>query len=137
VAFRRLVAGKVVYLFDADLKGVGYAICEVREDSAVVGSARSGIADTTDEKWIPEAGQRGLIVIRRDTDVLKPGTEERRLWERHRCRGFVLAIKQPTLWEEFAVLVRAWDNMENHIRDRGRETGWVAKILRPARVAPG
>ncbi len=121
----------LTYIFDADLKGVGHAIAQVREDAAVVGSDRSRIRDTTDEKWFPEAGRRGLIVIRRDTDVLRAGTAERRSWEEHRLRGFVVAISNPTIWEEFKVLVRAWDTMEKHIEDRHGEYGWVAKILRP------
>ena len=68
--------------------------------------------------------------------MLKHRTEERRLWTHHRCRGLVLAITKPTLWDEFSVLVKAWDTMEKHIADRRGEFGWVARILRPARVAP-
>lgn len=132
------MAARLVYLFDADLKGIGEAISKLRDDVAVIGDDRSRIPDIKDELWFPEAGQRGLIVIRRDGDVLNQRSEERRVWERHKLRGFVLAISEPaTSWDEFYWLIRAWANMEDHVQNRMRgQNGWVARILRQGRVKP-
>lgn len=129
---------RLVYLFDADLKGIGEAISKVRDDAAVLGDDRCRIPDVKDELWFPAAGDRELIVIRRDRDVLNPHSVERRAWERHRLRGFVLAIKGPaTSWDEFYWLIRAWDNMVDHAHNKmSGQRGWVARILKRGQVKP-
>ncbi len=82
---------RLVYLFDADLKGIGEAISKVRDDAAVLGDDRCRIPDVKDELWFPAAGERELIVIWRDRDVLNPHSVERRAWERH---GSVVSCSQ-------------------------------------------
>ncbi len=127
-----MVATNPRFLFDEDLIGVGRLIRTARTDANdvwVIGDDPCPIAKgTPDEKWFPVAASRSLIVIRKDRDVEKQHSVEGRLWRDLGIRGFVLRIREPTLWGELVALTGNWSMMENHVKDRRRDGYWFAAI---------
>lgn len=116
------------FLFDEDTQGVGKLIAKARRDTWVIGQSPCPIRKRTpDEKWFPVAGEKRLVVFRKDKDLLDRGSAEYRSWTQNRCRGFVLVTKDQELWTQLETIVRFWDRIENHVSDRGKGP-WVSKI---------
>lgn len=122
------------FLFDEDLQGVGGLIQHARAgfgDVWVIGHLPCPIAKKTpDEKWLPIAGQKKLIIFRIDTDLLNPETPSAKAWVKHGCRGFVVTTQQSksSLWHQTRALIGQWDKIENFVRDRKGDKTWIGKI---------
>ncbi|HUP16375.1 MAG TPA: hypothetical protein VM848_10065 [Acidimicrobiia bacterium] len=116
------------YLFDEDTQGVGISVAAARNDVWVIGHKPCPIKKgTADEGWFAVAARKRLIVFRKDRDILDPRTAEGRLWRMSKCQGFVFVLQDQEIWTQLTAVIRHWERIENHVRDRGKES-WVAKL---------
>lgn len=125
-----------IFLFDADLIGVGRLVAKARPDVWVLGDPPCPIKRSNDEVWFPDAGRRQLTIIRRDGDILIPNSLEQRAWRESRCRGFVLSVRKPDTWLELSAVVAAWQGMQNYAKERRNDAWWIGKIMRDGKVTP-
>ena len=122
------------FLFDEDLQGVGTLIQRARShegDVWVIGHEPCRIKKgTPDEQWLPVSASMNLIVFRLDNDLLVPNSGPARAWRENGCRGFVLSIQQSraSLWNQLRALIKHWDRIENHARDREGDSHWIGRI---------
>ncbi len=80
-----------------------------------------------DEEWLPQIGARRLVVITRDQRI-RYRVVERRMWVRHRVRGFVLTGRRSqSTADSLAILERQWTRIES-IAESEPEGPWMYAV---------
>jgi len=80
-----------------------------------------------DDKWLPVAGTKRLVVITRDKRIrYRPA--EKRLWVEHRVRGFVLTGRRSqSTGDSLAILERHWVRIDTLV-DREADGPWMQAV---------
>jgi hypothetical protein len=128
------------FFVDENDLALGKALAEQHAD--VVFPGHRDLPEITrgmaDDEWLPTVGDRQLVVITRDQRI-RYRAVEKRMWVRHRVRGFVLTGRrsQSTV-DSLAILTQHWQAIER-LAAGEPEGPWMFAVtqsgLRPIELA--
>lgn len=125
----RVRPAKVRYYFDADVRGLGQVMAQVRPDVTYPGDPGGVLhkrerppcpvdkISMLDEEWIPLVAAKGWLIITRDARI-QDHVAELDAVRVHKARMIALAGRDAgSTWDQLLLLARVWPQIEQ-IDDR-------------------
>jgi hypothetical protein len=122
--------GKVAFVVDENLLGLGRAVTHLRKDTVLVG--QDPVADLLpkgilDSQWIPILGERGWVMITND-QRLRTRPAEAELAVQHKLKTIHLhgSVGNQPPWAQAVRLLSRWDGIERHLAKTPDGPWWIS-----------